>query len=85
MKTLQYHSATGLVLLASLFIATACPAQETASNEFGFNSEAIDWVIPGEFKDALDRSRQQERILLVRGLGFGLDELGATCATKGCW
>ncbi len=85
MKTRRHHSAVGLVLIASLCLASTSLGQNNESIEFGFNSEAIDWVIPGEFKNALDQSKQQERILLIRGLGFGLDELGATCATKGCW
>ncbi len=50
-----------------------------------FNSEAIQWVYPGKFKTALEKAKKQNRIILMKGLGFGLDELGTKCATKGCW
>ena len=49
------------------------------------NTEAIRWVLPGDFQDAQRQAVEKKRMLLIKGLGFGLDELGAKCATKGCW
>ncbi len=48
-------------------------------------NENIQWVLPGDFEDALERAKAENRIILIKGLGFGLDELGSKCATKGCW
>lgn len=76
-------------LLIAVFLcgssALGQTAQDTVAEDFGFTSESIDWVIPGKFDEALASAKEQNRILLVRALGFGLDELGASCATKGCW
>jgi hypothetical protein len=54
----------------------AVPACDTAS---------IGWVLPGRFPAALARARAERRILLIKGISFGVDEAGATCATKGVW
>ena len=81
-----------LYLLPLLVAIVACgpnafgqTSDETASQMQCFNAEAIDWFVPGNFDNAHAKAKEQNRMLLVRALGFGLDELGASCATKGCW
>jgi hypothetical protein len=51
----------------------------------GFEPIAIDWVLPGRFDEARERARSERRILLVKGVSFGIDDVGARCATKGDW
>ena len=45
----------------------------------------INWVLPGHFADALKQANEQQRLIMVKGIAFGIDDVGATCATKGCW
>jgi hypothetical protein len=59
-----------LALLAGLALADEC---------------SIRWHFPHEFDAARARSRDGNRILLVKGVSFGIDDEGATCATKGRW
>lgn len=79
-----------LFFVIGLFVGSICEAQENSaaandSTTWGFNDEKIDWYYPNDFDSAKESAKDNVRILLVKGLGFGLDELGATCATKGCW
>jgi hypothetical protein len=46
---------------------------------------AIRWHGPGEFAAARERAEHEKRLLLIKGISFGVDELGASCATKGRW
>ena len=46
---------------------------------------AIRWTLPGKFADARARATAEKRLLILKGIAFGVDELGATCATKGNW
>lgn len=45
----------------------------------------IEWVLPGDFGDALARAKAEKRLLLIKGISFGVDVEGAGCATKGRW
>jgi hypothetical protein len=45
----------------------------------------ITWFIPGKFAEARQAAQTQKRILMVKGIAFGIDAVGAKCATKGCW
>ncbi|MFT3881652.1 MAG: hypothetical protein QM703_18560 [Gemmatales bacterium] len=49
------------------------------------NTLAINWVLPGHFADALKQANAQQRLIMIKGIAFGIDDAGATCATKGCW
>jgi hypothetical protein len=46
---------------------------------------AIEWVLPGDFPQALARARKEQRIVVIKGISFGVDAAGAKCATKGVW
>jgi len=52
-----------------------CPCDRTA----------IDWVLPGDFPKALARAKSEQRIVVIKGISFGVDTEGAKCATKGVW
>ena len=51
----------------------------------GCDPSAIRWHFPHQFDEALARAANEKRILLVKGVSFGIDDIGATCATKGKW
>lgn len=85
MKKIGIATTIGCVLVGILLLAGTSHAQDDSQTKIDLNSQSIQWFVPGKFEDAMEKSRQQERILLMRGLGFGLDEEGASCATKGCW
>lgn|GEM_PF-5900834 len=71
-----------------LMIAVAMPtiaAAQSLTSKINCDKTAISWILPGHFKDAQTRAKNENRILIIKGLGFGLDEVGATCATKGDW
>ena len=53
--------------------------------EHGCDTTNIRWVLPADFKTALERSKSERRLLLIKGVSFNVDEAGATCATKGTW
>ena len=44
-----------------------------------------EWVLPGDFATARERAEQEQRLLLIKGISFGVDDAGAKCATKGKW
>ncbi len=46
---------------------------------------SIRWHFPHEFEEARERARAENRILVIKGVSFGIDEEGALCATKGKW
>ncbi len=59
--------------------------QESPSPAPGTNTNSIRWHLPGSFDHARARARDEGRLLLIKGISFGIDEVGATCATKGKW
>jgi hypothetical protein len=69
-------------LLLTAFGVVA-PAQSKA--ELGCDPSAIRWFIPGQFKEALARAKAEKRLLVIKGISFGVDDVGAKCATKGKW
>lgn len=72
---------SGFLLFAASTIAL--PAQTPTAG--ACDRSAIEWVLPGDFAQALARSQQEQRILVVKGISFGVDVAGAKCATKGVW
>lgn len=48
-------------------------------------SHGIRWHLPGDFDEVVKLARKQGRLILIKGISFGIDELGAKCATKGKW
>ena len=72
-----------LSALAILVAALALPA--TAQTEFGCDRSAIQWTLPGQFEEALARAKKENRLIIIKGIAFGVDEAGAKCATKGDW
>ena len=67
--------------LAAL-LATSRAAAETP---YGCDPSAIRWTLPGNFNDARERARKERRLIVIKGIAFGVDEAGAKCATKGDW
>ena len=63
------------ILAALAFLAAASLADD----------RSIRWHFPHQFEEARARSKAENRILVVKGVSFGIDEAGATCATKGRW
>lgn len=46
---------------------------------------SIRWFRPGQFEDAVAAAKSSGRFLLLKGISFGIDSVGAECATKGTW
>ena len=63
--------------------AVQCRGQEAP--QFGCDSSAIKWVLPGDFDRAVKRAGSEKRLIVIKGVSFGIDEDGAKCATKGKW
>jgi hypothetical protein len=72
------------VTITSLALAPAGLAQGQPTPA-ACDSTNIEWVLPGHFDDAVARAKRTHRLLLVKGVSFGIDAAGATCATKGKW
>lgn len=45
----------------------------------------IQWYTPDRFTQAREAAGKQKRLLMIKGIAFGIDAVGAKCATKGCW
>jgi hypothetical protein len=73
------HVAVALIALAP------CARAEPEEAAPACDATHIEWVFPGHFPEALAKAKASRRILIVKGVSFGIDELGATCATKGKW
>ena len=55
------------------------------AGEVDCDRSAIRWELPDAFETARKRAADGNRILLIKGVSFGIDDVGATCATKGRW
>jgi hypothetical protein len=75
-------SATRLLTLAALLAAGPALAADPKVCQ---DTTAIDWYFPGDFEAARTAAEKSNRILLIKGIAFGVDAAGAKCATKGCW
>jgi hypothetical protein len=74
----------GLIVLGLLL--AAAPARAGGSKPLPCQDPcAINWVLPGQFEAARDRAAKENRILMIKGIAFGVDAAGAKCATKGQW
>ena len=66
----------GLALTPQDSATTPHPASDTTN---------IEWFLPGNFEAAEKRAQESKRIILIKGISFGVDDAGAACATKGRW
>ena len=74
-----------IVCINFLFVGI-CEAQDSDLKTSSHNDTSqIHWELPGSFDKALERARTSNRILMVKGVSFGIDSIGATCANKGTW
>jgi len=71
--------------LAITLFAVPVLAQNNAAENSACVADNIDWVLPGHFADALQRGKSEQRLILIKGVSFGIDVAGAACATKGKW
>ena len=60
-------------------------APTLAGDEARCDTSAIRWELPNSFAKARARAAEENRILLIKGVSFGIDHEGAKCATKGMW
>ncbi len=84
MKTARLVAIPAL-LLPCLVAGTAPGQQPSQEPDLGCDPSAIRWFVPGEFKAAQERARAEKRLLIIKGISFGVDDAGAKCATKGKW
>ena len=73
-----------LVALFPLFFQPSVPEPQAESTR-ACDPSAIEWVLPGHFEAALARARAENRILLIQGVSFGIDAIGACDARRGRW
>ncbi len=73
--------------LASVFVlqTAAVPGRGQEGPQFGCDISAIKWVLPGDFDKAVERASKEKRLIVIKGVSFGIDEAGAKCATRGKW
>ena len=64
---------------------TALLSAPVSADGPGCDPSAIRWHYPHQFEEARARAAKEKRILLIKGVSFGIDDIGATCATKGRW
>jgi hypothetical protein len=73
------------VIPATLLLAASASTLRAQDDSISCDRTAIAWVLPGNFPQALARAQKDQRILLIKGISFGVDDAGAKCATKGVW
>ncbi|MCR9247675.1 MAG: hypothetical protein NXI31_21830 [bacterium] len=61
------------------------PSPDRPSPSRPCDSSRIEWVLPGHFEVARKRAVAEQRMILIKGISFGVDEKGASCATAGTW
>ncbi len=61
----------------------ACPA--LGEEQEACDTSSIRWELPDAFAKARERAVKENRILMIKGVSFGIDKVGAACATKGKW
>ena len=49
------------------------------------DTRVVDFFLPNQFGKAKTASKERNRCLLIKGVAFGVDKVGAGCATKGHW
>jgi hypothetical protein len=80
-----------LLLCAALSATCVVPAaaqsggKSVAAKKTGGDPEVIDFIYPGNFAEVLKRAKARHRPIVIKGVAFGVDKTGATCATKGHW
>lgn len=72
-----------VLALALLWLAPHGVAQSEAGK--ACDPSSIPWFLPGDFESARAKAEASGRLLLIKGISFGVDDLGARCATKGKW
>ncbi len=75
------------IVLSSIIIlqSLAIPGRGQDRPPFGCDTSAIKWVLPGDFGKAVQRAKKENRLIVIKGVSFGIDVAGAKCATKGKW
>jgi len=73
------------LLIPVLLLVILAKAHADDAGKSCENTLAINWVLPGHFADALKQANAQQRLIMIKGIAFGIDDIGATCASKGCW
>ena len=71
--------------LVALAAAPAAAQSRVAQAPKCGDATNIDFIYPGQFARALAKAKQARRPLIIKGVAFGVDQVGATCATKGHW
>jgi hypothetical protein len=79
------HPETGKELSVNVIPTLWLIATMGSGVEYGHDPTNIRWHLPAEFDTALDRARKEQRMLLIKGVSFNIDEAGAKCASKGTW
>ena len=49
------------------------------------DTTAIRWKLPHQFLEARKEAIATKRLLILKGIAFGVDKAGAQCATAGNW
>ena len=80
-----------VVVLFSLGLSALSVAQvpaeaaKTKKVEPGCDRTAIEWFRPLQFEKARQKAKSRKRLLIIKGISFGVDAAGAKCATEGTW
>lgn len=80
-----YPTSTMMSLTVYACLASLLPVSLQKAPVPAADTSAIEWVLPADFDAALERAKVENRLLLIKGVSFGIDEAGASCATAGTW
>lgn len=86
-KHTRPHSSRSRALMPILGVVVmliSLPAFALEDEAVG-DARVVNFYLPAEFEQALADAKESNRLLLIKGVAFGVDQLGATCATKGHW
>ena len=82
----SFHWAPLCVLISLALGAGSLAAEpDTAAPQRARAEAQIAWKLPHQFDEALAEARAKRRLLIIKGVSFGIDAKGAACATAGKW
>ena len=79
------HGTLPLLTSLATLLAPGSSSAPTHDLKDCCDSRSIQWIFPGNLSEARERCRRENRLLLIKGVSFGIDEEGLRSPTMGTW
>ncbi len=85
MRRFSLFLIVGCIAVVQLLVAADVPEAQKPKADTTSDTSSIRWFLPGQFDKARAAAKARNRLLVLKGISFGIDAKGATCATAGSW